>query len=129
MFLVALMQVRRDFPNRDGVHYKGGRAKTQMSFCEQFPFIRCGVAILEFAIMSCHSMKDDIIGTLGRLAEKDSFDDNQKLRSTRDLIQLTDEHTKYRDFRCGWSLRPYARLSMEKMGLNWPNDSRPLFLG
>ena len=35
---------------------------------------------------------DDIIGTLGRLAEKDSFDVTI-VSGDKDLIQLTDEHT------------------------------------
>ena len=49
---------------------------------------------------------DDIIGTLGRLAEKDSFDVTI-VSGDKDLIQLTDEHTVVEISKKGWlSLRP-----------------------
>ena len=73
--------------------YKGGRAKTPDEFREQFPFIRelldhLGIRHYELAQYEA----DDIIGTLGRLAEKDSFEVTI-VSGDKDLIQLTDEHT------------------------------------
>ncbi len=48
---------------------------------------------LGFATMSWPQYEaDDIIGTLGRLAEKDSFDVTI-VSGDKDLIQLADEHT------------------------------------
>ena len=64
-----------------------------MSFVSNSPFIRemldhLGIRHYELAQYEA----DDIIGTLGRLAEKDSFDVTI-VSGDKDMIQLTDEHT------------------------------------
>ena len=67
--------------------------KLQMSFREQFPFIRellDHLGIRHYELPQYEA--DDIIGTLGRLAEKDFFDVTI-VSGDKDLIQLTDEHT------------------------------------
>lgn len=91
--LVAFDAGKTTFRTEMYADYKGGRAKTPDEFREQFPFIRelldhLGIRHYELAQYEA----DDIIGTLGRLAEKDSFDVTI-VSGDKDLIQLTDEHT------------------------------------
>ena len=64
-----------DFPYRDVCWYKGGRAKTPDEFQWAISLHRelldhLGIRHYELAQYEA----DDIIGTLGRLAEKESFD-------------------------------------------------------
>ena len=91
--MVAFDAGKTTFRTEMYADYKGGRAKTPDEFREQFPFIRelldhLGIRHYELAQYEA----DDIIGTLGRLAEKDSFDVTI-VSGDKDLIQLTDEHT------------------------------------
>ena len=91
--LVAFDAGKTTFRTEMYADYKGGRAKTPDEFREQFPFIRelldhLGIRHYELAQYEA----DDIIGTLGRLAEKDSFDVTI-VSGDKDLIQLTDDHT------------------------------------
>ncbi|MFS9270154.1 DNA polymerase I [Streptococcus infantis] len=91
--LVAFDAGKTTFRTEMYADYKGGRAKTPDEFREQFPFIRelldhLGIRHYELAQYEA----DDIIGTLGRLAEKESFDVTI-VSGDKDLIQLTDEHT------------------------------------
>ena len=91
--LVAFDAGKTTFRTEMYADYKGGRAKTPDEFREQFPFIRemldhLGIRHYELAQYEA----DDIIGTLGRLAEKDSFDVTI-VSGDKDMIQLTDEHT------------------------------------
>ena len=93
IFGCFLMRGKTTFRTEMYAEYKGGRAKTPDEFREQFPFIRelldhLGIRHYELAQYEA----DDIIGTLGRLAEEDSFDVTI-VSGDKDLIQLTDEHT------------------------------------
>ena len=69
--LVAFDAGKTTFRTEMYADYKGGRAKTPDEFREQFPFIRelldhLGIRHYELAQYEA----DDIIGTLGRLAER-----------------------------------------------------------
>ena len=116
--LVAFDAGKTTFRTEMYADYKGGRAKTPDEFREQFPFIRelldhLGIRHYELAQYEA----DDIIGTLGRLAEK-------ILSMWLSLVEIGFDPVdgwaySGRDFqeRCGWVWGLYTRLSHGKMGL------------
>lgn len=93
--LVAFDAGKTTFRTALYADYKAGRAKTPDEFREQFPYLRelleaRGIAYYDLADYEA----DDIIGTLAKMAERDSQDFQITVVSgDKDLIQLTDANT------------------------------------
>ncbi len=118
--LVAFDAGKTTFRHETYQEYKGGRQKTPPELSEQFPLIK---ELLDASSIKHYELPnyeaDDIIGTLARVAEKESFD-VRVISGDKDMLQLVTDRVQVQLTKKGLSdIDTYTPEFMkEKMEVN-----------
>ncbi|WP_117170544.1 DNA polymerase I [Paraliobacillus sediminis] len=118
--LVAFDAGKTTFRHETYQEYKGGRQKTPPELSEQFPLIK---ELLDASSIKHYELPnyeaDDIIGTLARVAEQESFD-VRVISGDKDMLQLVTDRVQVQLTKKGLSdIDTYTPEFMkEKMEIN-----------